>query len=199
VASNDPTGSLETFINHLIPMGFHLPPELTSKYGGSAHICVNDQHVFVVSHGGILIFRKSDKTWHKWDVPSDVIPMVRGFGRYLAYSEWRLGIGETETPGKKEWRAEEDDGGLGPPTNRRLQGGAFPGHLMILDTDTMQQFLIDTKQGDSEVLLIEDGIVYYRAATRLYSAPIKDKTVGPSTLLATAEMVRDAHWAFIKR
>ena len=57
-----------------------------------------------------------------------------------------------------------------------------------MDARSEQLFTIDTTQGDSEVLLIEDGTVYYRASHRLYSAPITEKGIGASRLLAISTL-----------
>ena len=56
--------------------------------------------------------------------------------------------------------------------------------------------MITTDQADSEILLIEKGVVYYRVSDRLYSAPITATGIGTASLLATDEAIRDAHWAF---
>jgi hypothetical protein len=74
----------------------------------------------------------------------------------------------------------------------------YPGKLHLYDLDSEKVYTIDTKQGDSEVLLVEDGKVYYRASDRLYSAPITNSGIGTARLLATDDAIRDTHWAFIK-
>jgi hypothetical protein len=70
--------------------------------------------------------------------------------------------------------------------------------LHLYDIDNEKVYTIETHQGDSEVLLIEDGVVYYRASDRLYSAPITALGLGSARLVATDEAIRDAHWSFIK-
>ena len=45
-----------------------------------------------------------------------------------------------------------------------------------------------TKEGDSEVLLIEDGVVYYRVNDSVFRAAVGQEGVGMPALLAT-----DAH------
>jgi len=57
---------------------------------------------------------------------------------------------------------------------------------------------IVTNQGDSEVILVEGGTVYYRASDRLYSAVITEAGLGPARLLVAGEAIRDAHWAFFR-
>jgi hypothetical protein len=90
---------------------------------------------------------------------------------------------------------------MGPSVTEAFEESAvvYPGRLHLYDIDTERVYTIETKQGDSEVLLIENGTVYYRASDRLYSVPITDKGIGVARLIATDEAIRDAHWAFIKR
>jgi len=58
---------------------------------------------------------------------------------------------------------------------------------------------IRTNHGDREILLVEDGIAYYRVSDRIYSAPIGDAEIGQPTLVAKDELIRDVHSAFFKR
>ena len=59
--------------------------------------------------------------------------------------------------------------------------------------------MLTTNQGDSEILLIANGVVYYRVSKRLYSVPISDGGLGRSRLLVEDRLIDDAHWAFTTR
>ena len=74
----------------------------------------------------------------------------------------------------------------------------YPGVLHLYDAATEKAYRITTNQVDSEIILVENGTVYYRESNRLYAAPISGTGIGPAKLLATDELIRDAHWAFIK-
>jgi len=74
----------------------------------------------------------------------------------------------------------------------------FPGRLYLFDSATERTYTITTNQGDSEILLVENGAVYYRASDRLYRADLTDQGLSPGHLLATSDVIRDAHWAFMK-
>jgi hypothetical protein len=89
---------------------------------------------------------------------------------------------------------------MGPSIRGRLEDAnvVFPGRMYLYDVDTERVYTITTNQGDSEVLLVENNVAYYRASDRLYSVPITEKGLGTARLLATHEAIRDAHWAFIK-
>ena len=124
----------------------------------------------------------------------------RAFGQFVATSESHRKTAQTPaSAGEKEWRREASPSG--PRTNDALrQWGdfVFPGVLHIYDAETEQSFTITTNQGDSEILLVENNIVYYRVTDRLYSAPITEKGIGAATLIAKDDLIRDSHWAFIK-
>jgi len=87
---------------------------------------------------------------------------------------------------------------MGPTPHPSNDKEVYPGRLYLYDVDTERVFTITTDQGDSEVLLVEDDTVYYRASDRLYSAPITAKGMGPARLVAKGDEVRDSHWAFVK-
>ena len=74
----------------------------------------------------------------------------------------------------------------------------FPGRLHVFDSETGSVFTITTNQGDSEIVLIDNGTVYYRVSDRLYSAPISKRGLGQARVLARDEAITDAHWAFVK-
>jgi hypothetical protein len=106
-----------------------------------------------------------------------------------------------KNPGSDEWRKQEARRGPDLAVRFKSQadrGDFHPGRLHIYNIDTEKLFTITTNQADSEILFIEDNVVYYRVTNRLYSAPISDSGIGTTTLLATDEAIRDAHWAFIK-
>jgi hypothetical protein len=75
----------------------------------------------------------------------------------------------------------------------------YTGRLHVYNIDTEQVFTIATNQADSEVLLIEADVVYYRSANRLYAANITESGIGKPRLLANDDVINDAHWAFIRK
>lgn len=147
----------------------------------------------------LFVLRKSDKTWHRISVPTEQIYWQRGFGKFIAIAEARTKNPQaSESAGRAEWRKTVSK--MGPSVSTRLQDAnvVFPGRLYLYNVDTEQVYTITTNQGDSEVLLVENNVVYYRASDRLYSVPIVEGGLGTVRLLATDDAIRDAHWAFIK-
>jgi hypothetical protein len=102
-------------------------------------------------------------------------------------------------PGKDEWTTEEGEMGPSQLDSFETSTLVFPGRLHVFDTDTENVYTITTNQGDSEILLIDAGTVYYRVSSRLYGVSISDKGLGEARLLATDDVIRDAHWAFVAR
>jgi hypothetical protein len=101
--------------------------------------------------------------------------------------------------GGAEWGLEERRFGMSLRFSFENSTYVYRGRLHLYDVETGRSYTIDTRQADSEMLLVEDETVYYRVSNRLYSAPITGETLGPAKLLATDEAIRDAHWAFTKR
>jgi hypothetical protein len=169
-------------------------------------VVINNQQLFAVSVIGtagevprLLVLRKRDMTWERVPDPNGLSSM-RGFGRFIALTELQRKDKElAESAGRTEWRKSEAK--YGPNVEERMKdaANAYPGRLRIYDAEKEKLDLIVTNQGDSEILLIEDGVVYYRASDRLYSVAITDAGVSGVRLLATSDLVRDAHWAFVKR
>ncbi|MCC6590396.1 MAG: hypothetical protein IT168_27135 [Bryobacterales bacterium] len=91
---------------------------------------------------------------------------------------------------------------MGPDLATRMddpqRGVVYPGKLHIYDVETEKLFPLTTNQADTEVLLVQNGFVYYRVLNELYSAPISNEGLGHPSLLATDDAILDAHWAFIK-
>jgi hypothetical protein len=147
----------------------------------------------------IFVLRKSDKRWHQVSVPTERFDWQRGFGKYIAITEAHTkGQANAESAGRAEWR--NSVGKMGPSIHDRLDDAnvVFPGRLYLYDVNTERVYTITTNQGDSEILLVENDIVYYRASDRLYSIPVSEKGLGTAKLIATDEAIRDAHWAFVR-
>jgi hypothetical protein len=108
-----------------------------------------------------------------------------------------------ESPGYEERVPifyDRTDGVWGDCFDERAQnfGEYYPGLLYLFNVHTKDYIEWDTKQGDSEVLLVQDGVVYYRVNTKiLKSAIVDNKRLGEPVLLIDDVRVRDVHWAYI--
>jgi hypothetical protein len=76
-----------------------------------------------------------------------------------------------------------------------------PGILYLFNTDTEKYIEWSTGQGDSEILLVQDEIVYYRVFDEIYKVPIVNgEMFGQSELLVKDnQVVPQIHWAFFEQ
>jgi hypothetical protein len=171
------------------------------------HIFVNNSQIMAVSitdYGGsheqrLVVFRKRDKTWLAVPKVSERLS-VRGFGAHLAITAAQVKDARLpQSLGQAEWRAEKTDKGPATTTGMFFFPVAYPGRLHLYDANTEQVRTITTNQGDSEILLVDGQTVYYRASDRLYSVAFTPTGFSEPKILAKAEPIRDAHWAFMKR
>ncbi len=74
-----------------------------------------------------------------------------------------------------------------------------PGILYLLNLNTLKYIEWETGQGDSEILLVEDEIVYYRVFDQIYKVKIiNGEKLGKPVLFAKdTQVVPFIHWAFI--
>ncbi len=84
-------------------------------------------------------------------------------------------------------------------------GSYYPGILFLFNVSTRAYIEWETfengePQGDSEILLVENEMVYYRINDKIYQAPILDgKKLGNAKLLLKDDRVPDIHWAFFSK
>lgn len=188
---------------------FDAPARMTSGFNFAA-MEINDSHVAVLmlantqyQHSTILL-RKSDNSWRILPFPTE-FSTVRGFGRFIGITEVQPKSDRyPKNPGDNEWP--KGRSATGPNRAEWFRGyqisgnhiGILPGRLYVYDTDTEKMYPIITNQADSEILLVDNQIVYYRVNDRIYSATINAGSLGEPTQVAKGEPIRDAHWAFIK-
>ena len=107
----------------------------------------------------IVVLRESDHTWHT--VTFEGGPDLRGFGRYIAATEYQDKSGRNpKSAGMEEWKKGSRE--MGPDLAARLASHdvVMPGKLDLYDIDTEKMFSITTNQGDSEILLVEGCLLY---------------------------------------
>jgi len=185
-----------TYYDYKVP-----PPLFNDMSHPVAAILINNRQILGLrlaasTERRFLVFRKSDSTWHKVPNPS----LGRAFGSFVASAEaGEKGKSTSESVGNAEWRQKDAATGPAGPIRFRIYPLVYPGILHLYDAATERAYAITTNQGDSEILLVENGTVYYRVTNRLYSAAIEGAVLGAAKLLATDDLIEDAHWAFIKR
>ena len=128
----------------------------------------------------LLVFRKSDNTWHQAPDPS----RARAFGSFVATAE------EHENPGQPVVNGTR----VAPPclmpmANRTtgpdiqaslcLSGMVYPGILHLYDAATEKSYTITTNQADSEIILVENNTVYYRSQTACIRCQLSARASAP--------------------
>jgi len=202
-------GRVYAFVGKHFALDYTVPRGLLASTHWLSYLSINDSQVFCITLAPpgayrsyrVLIFRKRDKTWHVLRTPSEIGPDLRGFGRYVAVTEKnKMSAKNSKSAGREKWRKGKRT--TGPELAERMDnpedGVVYPGKFHIYDVETEKLFPLTTDQADSEVLLVEDGFVYYRVINQLFVAPISDQGIGVARLLATDDAILDAHWAFTK-
>jgi hypothetical protein len=193
-----------------VPLGIELPSSIRSGQGDLAvyHAITGDLIVVAIKHkdgsidipsGTLLhVYLKDSKAWSDVPIPGDS-PIVRSFGRWVAavIAEDNASTPERESPGKGN-RIQKFTR-TGDPADLRfaLVGRFFPGQLFLYNADTRERYQIDTGEGDSEVLLVAGGYVYYRVNNAVYRGQFSAGKVVAVAMLSTNEVIRDVHWAFL--
>ena len=193
------------WLGRVIDFDYEVPAALRNGVDDSSALLINDSHVLVLGLAGAdkrrrtVLFRKSDKTWRNLPTPGEIC-LRRGFGRFIGMTEIQPRSQQGPiSAGREAWRKGRTSTGPDLAARFRDYGpGVFPGRLYLYDVDTEKTYQITTNQADSEILLVDSGLVYYRVSDRIYAAPVTDKGIGAPRLVASAEAIRDAHWAFVK-
>jgi hypothetical protein len=196
-----------------------LPPEYYVKKKTFTRIAVNDELLTLLSTKWVnpqnnedygacyaALYHKPENKWFDVEFKGNA-PVIMTYGHWLAgmvqdsYDGKRYFPNKT-SPGRavrdslymryenilKEWTFDE-----------WMHGRYRPGILFLLNVDTQKYIEWSTNQGDSEILLVQDEIVYYRVFDEIYKAQIVDGArLGASELLVRDRFVVPfIHWAYI--
>jgi len=126
------------------------------------------------------------------------VSVLRNFGDWFA-SLVVEGGSARESPGKALRRQLRPNAYSDPPVDVDFQASHeySPGLLYLTNVRTQKSYTIKTDEGDSEVLLINNGTIYYRVNDSIFRAPIGPENVGMPVLIATDQQIPDVHWAFL--
>jgi hypothetical protein len=148
-----------------------------------------------LGHTMLQILNKVNNTWNSLKVDGGKT-QVRGFGPWLAGYVAELEH-EVNSPGKSKRRQKITS--TGSPADWRFKDRKVysPGTLFIYNAQTKEKYTIETDQGDSEVLLVEGGKVYYRVNDEIYQAKIVKNKIERGAIIVKGDGVPDIHWAFM--
>ena len=170
----------------------------------------------------IYAYNKQSEKWHTIKVPGDA-PSVRGFGPFVAVmvaestkdpmpsplanrkvvtgielqnEELRKLKRFKPSPGMELASEEERDTGVAARTRFQDAEIYAPGKLIVYDTRTGKQALIETKHGDSEILFVSENSVIYRVDQAIYLAKYDGTSISEARVLIKDKAIADVHWAF---
>jgi len=143
------------------------------------------------------ILDKSAGQWQTLRVPGSA-SVLKNFGDWFAGLAVE-GKSTRESPGKARRGILHNNAYEDSPVDQALKDNQeySPGLLYLTNLRTRKSYTIQTGEGDSEVLLIDNGTVYYRVNDSIFRAPIGPENVGMPVLIATDSSVPDVHWAFL--
>lgn len=149
-----------------------------------------------------LINNKKDSSWFKIEFKTNC-PAFRVFGKYLAgcpIEHYKYHPNKPDdfwySPGKSLRKNGNTE--YGQSFDFKAMGDLcfYPGQLFVYDTDLRKLLSWDTSQGDSEILLIDDGEIVYRVYNKLFSRKIEDGKLSTEKFLIQDDIIKDVHWAF---
>jgi hypothetical protein len=147
-----------------------------------------------------IIYNKRKNEWSEFALKGNA-SSVQAWGNWLAGivrvgRGWSTDFKDNPSPGKEIRDNVYMENSF---DERMLNYGIYcPGILYLFNTDTEKYIEWNTHQGDSEILLVQDEIVYYRVFDEIYKAAIiAGESLGKPELLAKDnQVVPQIHWAF---
>jgi hypothetical protein len=180
------------------PISFEKDDIIIAVVRNSKAIVITAKSCKVIDPSGFgymnyYILNKHNNSWGTI-TPRGELTRLRSFNSWLAGTVLTAFKGK-ESPGKENRRQSTTP--TGSPASWHIGNEVYsPGLLYLYNIQTQQEYYLETGQGDSEVLLIEDETVYFRENNIIYFATIdEDQIVGKAELVRDP-MVYDVHWLF---
>jgi hypothetical protein len=186
---------------------YEIPDSLQRKRKDLIFIYVNNKNSLVLNKSkGYIFYNKQTKQWFTRDFTGDKTS-VYSYGNWLvgtilqSYKKYSGDTLEKKYSPGKELRKKLNSNNPFNVDERFFDYGVYsPGILYLLNTFSQKYIEIVTNQGDSEILLVEDNMVYYRVNDEIFkSIIINDEKLGTPELLIKNIDVLDIHWAFITK
>ena len=212
--------------NARVSIAISRPPYLRNYTGNLTLVANDDDRTILESAAEPGVIDVLDKAKNEWRrIPTPFGGVLRAFGPWVAGLEVRSAnlnsapskkalivvTGKEEravSPGSKKRMSEKirassdvsDDDSASVEdyfAMKNLQGIVYPGELFVLNVNTGAQIRISTGSGDSEVLLVANGVIYYRVDDALFRADIVGSSLSNTVKLAEGPEIVQAHWAFL--
>lgn len=144
------------------------------------------------------VYDRKDSRWASFSATGNM-PLVRTFGRWISVTAAQASgdTGGLISPGKTNRRSIATRTGGATDERFAQVGRYFPGQLVLYDSGSNTRYELDTKEGDSEVILAVGNSIYYRVNDEIYVADASGGLISNQAQLLRDELVRDVHWAFL--
>jgi hypothetical protein len=198
------------------PFSFELPQKYWVSKESHTVILVNDDQKALLFAKSVIpaphaaygyfyatLYNKRRNTWSDIELKG-CSPTIMTYGSWLAGAvQDKRGWGNENFSPQEEFspgKAARDSVFMECSFDEQASNSGFyrPGLLYLFNTETEKYIEWDTKQGDSEILLVQDEVAYYRVFDAIYQvAIIKGEKLGtPELLVKDKHMVPSIHWAF---
>jgi len=145
-----------------------------------------------------VIYNKISREIFPFTIPCDY-PVMHGFNEwitgmtanYATKKDYKPSIGQEFRKNKQTITGFLFD----HKTEKNSQ--IFDGKLFLFNTTTKNYIEIDTKQGDSEIILINKNKVYYRVFDEIFEGNIGNGQIENVKKIIKHPLIEDVHWAFI--
>jgi hypothetical protein len=151
----------------------------------------------------VHVYNKEQKTWAVFEIETSWV-IAKYYDKYLAgnYRVTQVKSNDSDFPFQSNyWIKEKTKYGpsyqylfIESPVSRYHSQG----DLYLYNIDTKSLIKWNTGHGDSEILLVQNEVVYYRVNDKIFKAQILNREeLDIPTLIIQDERVSDIHWAFL--
>ncbi len=145
-----------------------------------------------------VIYNKISREIFPFTIPCDY-PVMHGFNEWITGMTANYATQKNYKPsiGQDSRKNKQTVTGLLFDYKTEKNSQIFDGKLFLFNTTTKNYIEIDTKQGDSEILLINQNKVYYRVFDEIFEGYIGNAQIENVKKVIKHPLIEDVHWAFI--
>jgi hypothetical protein len=166
----------------------------------------NKTNLVLNSAKGYMVYNKESKQWFSLNFKGDRT-RIYNYGNWLAgtiLQSYNKSDNDTiirkDSPGMDVRKKLNSQNPFNVDERFFDKGIYSPGILYLLNSFTKKYLEIVTNQGDSEVLLVENNVVYYRVNDEIFKRTIiNSEKLGEPELMIKSMDALDIHWAFITK
>ena len=186
---------------------YEIPDSLRPSKKSMIFIYINNKTNLVLNSAkGYMVYNKESKQWFSLNFKGDRT-RIYNYGNWLAgtiLQSYNKSDSDTiirkDSPGMDVRKKLNSQNPFNVDERFFDKGIYSPGILYLLNSFTKKYLEIVTNQGDSEVLLVENNVVYYRVNDEIFKRTIiNSEKLGEPELMIKSMDALDIHWAFITK